>query len=409
MGDTAAGEPAEADVERWIGAGDWPAVERAGERLVAAAPGRGAGWYFLGLARLKQGRTEEGIASLRRGADVEPDLGELQRVLGVALIAAHEFTEAVPILIRAGRLEPGPDADLPLAYAYCCLGRVQEAKEVLARIDPGTDPELARKHAEIARLAGGSHFAGMPGELVVAGLVALRATFGGDLDGSLRALGLGYGVFAVAYVFVARKPGPKVVRPMRGPLDAVTWLAQQAIGGVIGVTYLPLTVAWWSARRWLGWFGGVRPPAPTPAEADKTRIPVGSAGAVRSTERPAGGASDSDPGDRGAATPTPWECPYAGVARVRTGSVVLDGRAFGEGEVLLTIDRTGHVRLGDAAWGDPWGFVSPDGTLYEGRLPEGVGAADAATAWVFGRRSDLRVIGDTISAPAEGLVADLHR
>jgi tetratricopeptide (TPR) repeat protein len=101
-----------------------------------------------GIALLRTGRVEEGLAALRRAGRLRPDQADLHRNLGLSLAALDRHGEAVDALRRvADRWPESVEAHLDLAEALDAAGRAAEAAGALdaaERLDPTALARLPR-------------------------------------------------------------------------------------------------------------------------------------------------------------------------------------------------------------------------------------------------------------------------
>jgi adenylate cyclase len=139
------------------------------DRALALNPSFARGWYIGAILRLFAGQFDRAIecaeASLRLGP--RGRFGQVFNVIGAALLFSRRFDEALPKLILA--IEDDPSFPTPYRYLATCyahMGRLDEAREVVARlraITPavvaGADPFRYPEHREFylsgLRLAAG--------------------------------------------------------------------------------------------------------------------------------------------------------------------------------------------------------------------------------------------------------------
>jgi tetratricopeptide (TPR) repeat protein len=111
-------------------AGDGAGALAAYRELAAAQPRAPEGHLGLGALLVKRGgaEAEEGIRSLLRAVEIDPELYEARVTLGRALVARGRAAEAIEHLRRAAALAPGnPEPHYQLSLAYRRLGRKDEA------------------------------------------------------------------------------------------------------------------------------------------------------------------------------------------------------------------------------------------------------------------------------------------
>ncbi len=81
------------------------------------------------------GQSEQGIALLRRAAQIDPETVSILRALGAGLTRAGRLDEALPVLENARRLAPDrPRVLIDLGVAMTQLNRLDEALEIFERI-----------------------------------------------------------------------------------------------------------------------------------------------------------------------------------------------------------------------------------------------------------------------------------
>lgn len=118
-------------------------------------PSNAGAEYVLGELARQDSQWPEAIAHFSRAAKLDAGFGDAYLGLGVSLISAKQFSEAVPPLETAVKLEPrNPAAHYNLAMAYNRAGRKQDADREFAvhrqmtqkdgakpDSPPGTQPE----------------------------------------------------------------------------------------------------------------------------------------------------------------------------------------------------------------------------------------------------------------------------
>jgi tetratricopeptide (TPR) repeat protein len=98
------------------------------ERWVREQPEHALGRYYLGHCLWSSGRTDEGIAQIRKAGDLDPDLAAPQLFLAAREEEAGEFEKALARYHRAGRVAA---ARLGRARVWLALGRTGRAMEAL--------------------------------------------------------------------------------------------------------------------------------------------------------------------------------------------------------------------------------------------------------------------------------------
>jgi TolB-like protein len=99
------------------------------ERAAMSDPMFAWGQMALGIVRWRQGRSEEGMAALRRAVDIQPSDPDAHAFLGLYLSFEGALDEAIEHIEKAIRLDPnylGPYLNL-LGFTYMAAGRYAEA------------------------------------------------------------------------------------------------------------------------------------------------------------------------------------------------------------------------------------------------------------------------------------------
>lgn len=108
--------------------------------------------HFLGLLRTQQGRTEEGLALMRRALQADPGYVDAWANLGLALFAAKQLEEAERCHRKATELAPTfTNAWANLAACLRARGRHDEAVACLRRVVE-LEPRNARAYESLGRL-----------------------------------------------------------------------------------------------------------------------------------------------------------------------------------------------------------------------------------------------------------------
>ena len=107
------------------------------DRAVALNPGFARGWYVSSALRLWAGQPdiaiEHGEAALRLSPRAR--IGNSLAVIGRAHFLSRRFNEAVPKLLLAIQDDPSyPEPYRSLAACYAHLGRLDEARTIVARL-----------------------------------------------------------------------------------------------------------------------------------------------------------------------------------------------------------------------------------------------------------------------------------
>jgi len=107
------------------------------ERSLALDPSSARGWYVSGLLRLWAGQPDLAIAHVENSLRLSPRerLGAHLSVIGTAHVLKREFDAAVAKLLVAIHERPtNPPPYRSLACCYAHMGRLEEAKEIVARL-----------------------------------------------------------------------------------------------------------------------------------------------------------------------------------------------------------------------------------------------------------------------------------
>jgi len=107
------------------------------ERSLALDPSSARGWYISGLLRLWAGQPDLAIAHVESSLRLSPRerLGAHQSVIGTAHVFKGQFDAAVAELLVAIHERPtNPPPYRSLACCYAHMGRLEEAKEIVARL-----------------------------------------------------------------------------------------------------------------------------------------------------------------------------------------------------------------------------------------------------------------------------------
>jgi tetratricopeptide (TPR) repeat protein len=96
-------------------------------------PNNAGAEYVLGELARQESQWPEAIAHFRRAAKLDAGFGDAYLGLGLSLMSAKQFSEAVPPLETAVKLEPrNPAAHYNLAMAYNRAGRKEDADREFA-------------------------------------------------------------------------------------------------------------------------------------------------------------------------------------------------------------------------------------------------------------------------------------
>ena len=107
------------------------------DRALALNPSYARGWHISGLLRLWAGQPDMAIEHVEAAVRLSPRarIGTSMSVLGGAYFLAQRFDEAVPKLLLAIQEDPSnPGPCRWLAACYAHMGRLDEAREIVARL-----------------------------------------------------------------------------------------------------------------------------------------------------------------------------------------------------------------------------------------------------------------------------------
>jgi len=107
------------------------------ERAVALNPSYALGWYFSGLLRVFAGQPDLAIEHIETSLRLSPRerIGTPLSAIGTAYFLKRRFDEAAPKLLLSIQDHPGfPPTYRTLAACYAHMGRLDEAREVVARL-----------------------------------------------------------------------------------------------------------------------------------------------------------------------------------------------------------------------------------------------------------------------------------
>jgi TolB-like protein len=137
----------------WFGE-DIGAMMAVVDRALALNPSFARGWRISGLLRNWTGQPDIAIEHTETSLRLNPrtQVGPLYFNIGIAHLLSRRFDEAVPKLLLAiqeGPSEPGRYRWLASCYAH--MGRLDEAREVVARLRAVT-PQVMQSHLPFRRL-----------------------------------------------------------------------------------------------------------------------------------------------------------------------------------------------------------------------------------------------------------------
>jgi tetratricopeptide (TPR) repeat protein len=107
------------------------------DRALTLNPSFARGWFVSGLLRVWAGQHELAIEHVETSLRLSPDerAGQPLVVMGVAYFFKRQFDEAASNLLLAIQDHPGfPTAYRPLAACYAHMGRLDEARAIVAQL-----------------------------------------------------------------------------------------------------------------------------------------------------------------------------------------------------------------------------------------------------------------------------------
>ena len=107
------------------------------DRALALNPSFARGWYLSGLIRSFAGQHDLAIEHIETSLRLSPRerMGQPLSAIGAAYFYKHQFDDAVSKLILAIHDYPGyPQSYCHLAPCYAQMGRLDEAREIVAKL-----------------------------------------------------------------------------------------------------------------------------------------------------------------------------------------------------------------------------------------------------------------------------------
>ena len=107
------------------------------DRALMLNPNFARGWHIGGLLRVWSGQPDPAIRHLDAALRLSPRarIGTSANLIGTAHFLARRFDQAVPNLLLAIQDDPGfPSPHRCLAACYAHMGRIDEAREIVARL-----------------------------------------------------------------------------------------------------------------------------------------------------------------------------------------------------------------------------------------------------------------------------------
>jgi len=129
------------------------------DRALALNPSFARGWHISGMLRLWAGQPDIAIEHVETSLRLSPRarIGWASVQIGAAHFVSRRFDLAAPKLLLAIQDDPGfPNAYRYLAACYAHMGRLDEAREIVARLRavtpvvmPSTTELRNREHHEL--------------------------------------------------------------------------------------------------------------------------------------------------------------------------------------------------------------------------------------------------------------------
>jgi tetratricopeptide (TPR) repeat protein len=129
------------------------------DRALALNPSYARGWFVSGLLRVWAGQPDLGIEHVETSVRLSPRerIGSTQFVIGMAYFFKRRFDEAASKLLASFQDHPGyPQPYRFLAACYAHMGRIEEARAIVARLRtitplvvPNELPERNPEHREL--------------------------------------------------------------------------------------------------------------------------------------------------------------------------------------------------------------------------------------------------------------------
>ena len=107
------------------------------DRALALNPNYARGWHIIGVLRLRGGQPESAIERFEAALRLSPrsPVGSTLFAMGFAHFLSRRFDEAVPKLLLAVHADPSfALAFRVLAACYAQMGRLEDAREIVARL-----------------------------------------------------------------------------------------------------------------------------------------------------------------------------------------------------------------------------------------------------------------------------------
>jgi adenylate cyclase len=107
------------------------------DRALAINPSFARGWSVSGMIRIHAGQHDLAIQNIETSLRLSPRerLGTPLSAMGMAYFFKHQFDQAASMLVSAIQDHPGfPGSYRTLAACYAHMGRLDEARAILARL-----------------------------------------------------------------------------------------------------------------------------------------------------------------------------------------------------------------------------------------------------------------------------------
>jgi adenylate cyclase len=121
------------------------------DRALALTPSFSRGWFLSGVLRLWASQPDLAIKHAEMALRLSPRerMGTPLSLIGEAHFFKREFAEAAPKLLQSTQENPGyPHSYRVLAACYAQMGRLDEAREIIARLRVLT-PHLVPSAAQL--------------------------------------------------------------------------------------------------------------------------------------------------------------------------------------------------------------------------------------------------------------------
>jgi adenylate cyclase len=130
------------------------------DRALMFNPSYAHGWHISGTLRLWAGLPEIAIEHMEVALRLSPRarIGLSLAAIGRAHVLARNFTEAIPKLLLAIQEDPSfPSPYCSLAICYAHMGRIDNAREIVARLRAVTSAAMPAVMGDIAHFRNPEH------------------------------------------------------------------------------------------------------------------------------------------------------------------------------------------------------------------------------------------------------------